>query len=406
MKLIYCFLVLLFSSLRAIAQPGQAFPQYSIDRKDSSDKTYSWPDESTDALRVFRVLLDSCRYQGLNKYDYHYSELYDQEKVPVSTKERLLYDGFASYFNDLSNGKNIAGCIGYNGLSKADHPRDLNRIATVLFNHSEDEIRGVFKNLEPVSQEYHLLKDALAEQIANGNIAGEQQLRYTLNLYRWMLHFQFNRFIIVNIASAQLKMYNVDSPVLAMKAVLGKPSTRTPRLAAYVNEIVFYPYWHVPRSITINELLPLFKRSSSFIKAMNIEVINNSGRVVDSREIPWSQLSKNYFPYQLRQGTGCGNALGVIKFNLTSPYSVYLHDTNLKSAFASSQRYFSHGCIRIEKPLELAQLLSSKVVDSNFVHACIRGQMPVVEKLAQPIPKWLIILCISIMEFEIQSSLC
>ena len=79
-------------------------------------------------------------------------------------------------------------------------------------------------------------------------------------------------------------------------------------------------------------------------------------------------------------------AVGVIKFNLTSPYSVYMHDTNLKGAFTSQNRYLSHGCIRIEKPVQLANYLVPSKIDSAFLQACVRNQKPVVYKLEEQVP--------------------
>jgi murein L,D-transpeptidase YcbB/YkuD len=247
-------------------------------------------------------------------------------------------------------------------------------------------MRRIAASFEPGSREYLILKQALAKAISAGDSIAERQLARSVNSYRWMLHFHFNRFIVVNVASATLKYYNVDFPLLQMKTVCGKPSTRTPRFSAYLDQVIFYPYWHVPRSIAVNELLPVCRKNPAILDAMNIEVLNDRGYVVDAGTVPWEKLSKNNFPYQFRQGTGCDNALGVIKFNLTSPYRVYLHDTNLKSAFQSAQRYYSHGCIRIEKPQALAQLLVPGKVDSNFLRACVRGQRPVTETLREPVP--------------------
>ena len=91
-------------------------------------------------------------------------------------------------------------------------------------------------------------------------------------------------------------------------------------------------------------------------------------------------------PYTFRQTTGCYNALGVVKFNLTSPYSVYLHDTNIKSVFAYNNRFLSHGCMRVEQPVALAHLLLPGQIDDKYLAACVRNQKPVIHKLAQQVP--------------------
>jgi murein L,D-transpeptidase YcbB/YkuD len=190
---------------------------------------------------------------------------------------------------------------------------------------------------------------------------------------------------LVNIPSATLKYYERYTDILEMKVVVGKPSTKTPRFAAYCDQVILYPYWHVPASIAVNEILPSCKKNAGVPNAMNLQVLNNRGRVVNPISIDWKSYSKSNFPYTFRQTTGCNNALGVIKFNITDPYNVYLHDTNFKGAFNSKRRYLSHGCIRVEKPIELANAILPEEIDEVFVRSCIRGQKPVVKKI-NPVP--------------------
>ncbi|MGH2566409.1 MAG: L,D-transpeptidase family protein, partial [Ginsengibacter sp.] len=202
--------------------------------------------------------------------------------------------------------------------------------------------------------------------------------------------FKFEKWIVVNIASATLRYYESDSIKLRMKVVVGKPSTRTPRFAAHCNQVVFYPYWNVPASIALNELLPEFKRNPGDVDALNMQVLDLKGNIIDYHKLNWKNYSKAYFPFRIRQSTGCDNSLGVVKFNLTSPFSVYLHDTNNKTAFLSGLRYYSHGCIRIEEPIELANYLLPGKVDSKFLEACLKDQKPVMLDLPEPVPVFVI----------------
>lgn len=385
----WLYIILLsLSYYRVCAQqePELLYPEL-LSRVDTSCNEYLCLDRYTTVLRTFQHLLDSCRFAGLNKYHYHYADLYERTDATIVQQERWLADGLLAYFTDLSLGASSPDRVSYDALGSAYREQDKDDIvASLSLARSEADMRRIAAGFEPDSHEYLILKQAMAIAINNKNSDAEKKLANTLNCYRWMLHFRFNHFILVNIASAQLKYYNVNFPLLDMKIVAGKPSTRTPRFTAYLDQIIFYPYWHVPRSIAVNELLPASKKNPAILNAMNIQVLNQDGVIVAAKDVPWSKLSKSNFPYQLRQGTGCDNALGVIKFNLTSPYSVYLHDTNLKSVFASSQRYYSHGCIRIEKPEALAMLLAPGKVDSNFLRACVRGQKPVTETLQQPVP--------------------
>jgi murein L,D-transpeptidase YcbB/YkuD len=154
-----------------------------------------------------------------------------------------------------------------------------------------------------------------------------------------------------------MKVYSQGKVNLEMRMIVGKPSTPTSTLASRVNEVILYPYWHVPYSIATKELLPIIKRNPGYIEAGNYQVLNKSGNIVDPYSINWRALSRNYFPYLIRQSTGCDNALGLLKLNFYSPFGIYLHDTPVKSLFMLNKRYFSHGCMRMEKPMELGHLV-------------------------------------------------
>jgi murein L,D-transpeptidase YcbB/YkuD len=175
-----------------------------------------------------------------------------------------------------------------------------------------------------------------------------------------------------------------------MKIVAGQPSKRTPRFAAWCDKIILYPYWNVPRKIAVNELLPVFKRSPSMVAIMNMQIIDGQGRVLDPARIQWELYNKENFPYSMRQSTGCDNALGVIKFDINSPYDVYMHDTNFKLAFLSSRRYYSHGCIRLEKPIELGNELLHDRLDTTFLRSCLKDQKPVTLSLDRPVPVFVV----------------
>jgi murein L,D-transpeptidase YcbB/YkuD len=177
-----------------------------------------------------------------------------------------------------------------------------------------------------------------------------------------------------------------------MKVVAGKPNSPTPQFSTWCNQVIFYPYWYVPGDIAVKELLPKFKKDPSQMDAMNMELIDSAGNVIDRSTINWDSLNRDNFHYRFRQATGCSNSLGVIKFNLTDPFDVYMHDTNFKEAFESKAHYISHGCIRLEQPVELAKYLIGDRMDEEFVRSCLQGQGPVVNKVTPPIPVFVVYL--------------
>jgi L,D-transpeptidase YcbB len=208
-----------------------------------------------------------------------------------------------------------------------------------------------------------------------------QELNFSINYYRWLSCLvQDQPVIVVNIPAAYLKVYGKDKVILAMRMVVGKPATSTPTFSSTVNEVILYPYWYVPSSIISKELLPAIKRNPGYIDAGNYQVLNSAGKILNPYSINWGSLSADNFPYTIRQSTGCDNSLGLLKLNFYTPYGVYLHDTPKKSLFMLNKRFFSHGCMRMEKPLELGHLVlkdNYAAIDTLTEKGCLRNQSPV-----------------------------
>jgi murein L,D-transpeptidase YcbB/YkuD len=148
-----------------------------------------------------------------------------------------------------------------------------------------------------------------------------------------------------------------------MRTVAGKKENPTPTIASYITNIVTFPHWNVPHSIAVKELLPKVQKNENYLEQNNYDVVNAKGKVIDDSKLKWKSYDENNFPYFFRQSTGPRNALGVLKFNLRNPFSIFLHSTSLQSAFAKDYRFLSHGCIRLAKPLELAKALLPDKID-------------------------------------------
>ncbi len=162
-----------------------------------------------------------------------------------------------------------------------------------------------------------------------------RQIAVNMERWRWMPEDLGASYVIVNIAAFRLDVVEGDRSVLTMKTVVGKEYTRTPFFAARIAEVIVNPWWNVPDSIAAKELWPKQRRDPAYFAREHMVVTN--GRI--------------------RQRPGPWNVLGRLKFNMPNPYDVYLHDTPAKSLFELPFRAFSHGCIRLEKPLDLALYL-------------------------------------------------
>jgi murein L,D-transpeptidase YcbB/YkuD len=138
---------------------------------------------------------------------------------------------------------------------------------------------------------------------------------------------------------------------------VGQPYHMTPLFRDELSYIEINPTWTVPYSIASRELLPKIKQDPDYLVSRNMIVLDRNGQQVDPNGIDWARLSPRNFPLTLRQLPGPDNALGRIKFMFPNEHAVYLHDTPNKALFARDYRVFSHGCIRVQDPLRLAEIL-------------------------------------------------
>jgi L,D-transpeptidase YcbB len=184
-----------------------------------------------------------------------------------------------------------------------------------------------------------------------------EQLRLTLERWRWVPYQFATPPIVVNIPEFRLRTYNKDGTIaLMMNVIVGKAYRHeTPVFERDMKYIVFRPYWNVPPSIQRSEIVPAIKKDRDYIAKKNYEVVTPQGAVVTSGTISddvLQQLSAGKL--QVRQKPGPSNALGLVKLMFPNEYNVYLHSTPSQQLFSQSRRDFSHGCIRVEKPAELA----------------------------------------------------
>jgi murein L,D-transpeptidase YcbB/YkuD len=187
-----------------------------------------------------------------------------------------------------------------------------------------------------------------------------EQLAINLERRRWLAGQLGPRYIYLNIADNALKIVENGRTVHTARVIVGQPYQQTPVFSAVMTQIEINPYWNVPRSIAVNEMLPTIRRNPGYLAANGYLLLRRSGdnaSAVDPRAVDWSQIGRGNFPYFIRQVPGANNALGSLLFRLPNPHNVYLHDTPAKQLFERNARFFSHGCMRVENPMKLALLL-------------------------------------------------
>lgn len=168
------------------------------------------------------------------------------------------------------------------------------------------------------------------------------------------------RYVLVNLPDYTLHLFSGGKEVSTMRVIVGTPKNATPIFTKQMTYVSFNPHWGVPIRIAAEEMLPKILENPEFFTEQDFAVyeLTPEGRhEVDPATIDWTQYNKDHFPYLLRQRPGLGNALGRIKFGLKDSNDIYMHDTSAPKLFAKDLRAFSHGCMRVEKPYELAQFV-------------------------------------------------
>ena len=206
------------------------------------------------------------------------------------------------------------------------------------------------------------------------NVSAEQrvhQIEANLERWRWLPRDLGERYILVNIAAFQLYLIDGGKQILDMKVVVGKPYRRTPVFSGLMTYLVLNPYWNVPQKIAVEDFIPQMRKNPDYLTRLGIKIFKGWGaeaQEIDPKSINWDKASNHNFPYNLRQEPGEMNALGRIKFMLPNSYDVYLHDTPARELFLKESRSFSSGCIRLERPLELAAYLLKETAFSDRSH--------------------------------------
>ena len=182
------------------------------------------------------------------------------------------------------------------------------------------------------------------------------QIRLSLERLRWVQSELSEAFVVVNIAGFQVFLIRQQQLVWIARAMVGTPYRQTPVFRGNIRYLELNPTWTIPPGILSKDTLPAIKRDPNYLKRKRISVLDPDGRRVDPSTVNW-QAYTTRLPYTLRQEPGPDNALGRIKFIFPNPHFVFLHDTPGRELFDRAERTFSSGCIRIENPLEFAELL-------------------------------------------------
>lgn len=187
------------------------------------------------------------------------------------------------------------------------------------------------------------------------------QVRVNMERARWLLYKLQGTFVIVDIAGYKVALYRDGQPVWRSRVQVGKPFRSTPVFQSEITYVTFNPTWTVPPTILVKDMLPKIQQNPGYLAANRIRALDREGNVLDPAGIDWY----NARGITLRQDAGPENSLGQVVIRFPNDYAIYLHDTPHRELFAKSMRATSSGCIRVENPLQLVELLFNDPVRWN-----------------------------------------
>ena len=240
-----------------------------------------------------------------------------------------------------------------------------------------------FQGSEGLKKDGIIGRNTIAKMKADDPNVRLNKVLYAMERLRWHPDKLGNTHVFIN-QPAYRASYMVDGqPELSMRAIVGKRSNQTNFFYDEIEYVEYNPYWGVPQSILVNEMLPKLINNPSYLDNLGYEVTNQSGRRISSSSVDWWSVGRT-FPYNVRQPPGRKNALGELKIMFPNKHSIYMHDTPAKSLFGRNERAFSHGCVRLADPRGMAAAVLGS--DVNHVASKLAGGRNKKQNLEVKIP--------------------
>jgi murein L,D-transpeptidase YcbB/YkuD len=187
-----------------------------------------------------------------------------------------------------------------------------------------------------------------------------EKVELAMERLRWLPRDLGSRHVFINQPAFTATYMNAGRAQLSMRAIVGKKSNQTNFFMDRIESVEYNPYWGVPRSIIVNEMLPKLFNDPSYLDRLGYEVTTVSGERVSSEWVDWYSVGVDKAPINVRQPPGPKNALGDLKILFPNKHAIYMHDTPAKKLFNRDSRAFSHGCVRLQKPREMAAAVLGK----------------------------------------------
>ncbi|WP_022823656.1 L,D-transpeptidase family protein [Hymenobacter norwichensis] len=395
-----------YSQLHLVAGPvvQQFYAQRNFAPAWTHLDSLTWNQQARQAL----ALLRSAPEFGLDPLTYSWSALSalpdSLQLPPTKTATTATLAGFELRLTDAL--LRFSTHLRYGRLhpltltpTEFTQPHAQEAISGLLQALTSPNFSPTFLTCQPTSRAYQQLQQAWSHTLrlypdslrpTTGNAADFRRVALNLERLRWDVHLpDSGDYALVNIAAYQLHLVQRGQVVQTHRIVVGKPATPTPTLDSRITVFVTAPEWRVPYSIAVNEILPELQHNPGFLSDNNYFLLDYRGRRVNPWRVNWQRLTPQAFPYTIRQTAGRHNALGNMVFYFTNQHGIYLHDTPARALFREPKRARSHGCIRIEKPLDLATFLLKREAQQGAlpdIHRNIASHERCRYDLAQGLP--------------------
>lgn len=315
-------------------------------------------------LRTGRILLDTTSIRKdtvlTNSFYNHQFQTFKNKTIYTFTSElEPLHSGYQNLKTALRNFLVDADFKKYTYVN----PTDSINLKTLAFTRLMEDSIGIDSALTNDSlklvaaiKKYQKRNDLKQDgKLASSLVARLNQtdsekfirIAITMDRYKLLPAKLPSQYIWVNIPEYYMYLKEDDTVRLKSKVVVGKPQTNTPVLTSSITDMITYPQWTIPESIIKKEILPGLKKDAGYTLKKGFSLIDYKGNVIDPYVVDWSKY-KTGIPFKVVQGSGDDNALGVMKFNFSNKYFVYLHDTNQRYLFSNKARALSHGCVRVQ----------------------------------------------------------
>lgn len=216
------------------------------------------------------------------------------------------------------------------------------------------------------------------------------QIKVNLERFKTMPKEWGKKFVLVNIPDYKVRIFENDKEKLTVRSIVGNPEWKTPLFSDEVEFVVINPEWHVPINIVKKEMLGQIQKDPKYLQNKNFKVsknIDGKTTLVDPGSVDWSQAKPG--DYHFSQRSGGGNSLGRLKFLFPNKHDIYMHDTPGKALFDRDIRAFSHGCVRVDEPLKLADYFlgfTEQKWDAEKIKKAIASGQTQTIKLGEKIP--------------------